>query len=513
MTTQMIESYGLDIGYILTGLASLIVIFLIILIILLVRISKLNNRLSKFTSGKQAKNLEEVMLTKFSEIDSIVNNEKKQNKDIKYIAERSTLAFNKIGLVKYNAFREMTGNLSFALAILNDNNTGVVLNSMHSREGCFTYSKEIINGKSYIVLSEEEKEALDIASTIKPNLADDLLADSRSQMTPEEINNNLKSVAKNNVKEAPDSLAKVRKPEDLRRPSEPVKKDSPKKTVADEARVKKMTDEERAKLSVLPKESPTLSDKIHTKPRDVEIIPESLSDDNSKSLVEEIKTKSRDDRSIPAEDMFTTLAEEIKTKPRDSSDFSNHPISTTLSDEIKTKPRDVVIKESSGSSSGNDISPTKKAKITIVESPITTEQLINTLEEKKISSVSEPLIFSANSVFQSDFNQEPINEPTKNREYTSSPSSSSINFDNIPKPTTQNAKAASMRILPSSNYDKKDLHQYLHKRNDDSSNSSEYSSSVEFSRNAISEEDQLGHQDISSNKSDTTIKTNYDLPQ
>ena len=49
---------------------------------------------------------------------------------------------------------------SFALAMLDKENSGFVLNAIHSREGCYTYVKEIVKGESYIVLGEEEKEAL-----------------------------------------------------------------------------------------------------------------------------------------------------------------------------------------------------------------------------------------------------------------------------------------------------------------------------------------------------------------
>ena len=57
----------------------------------------------------------------------------------------------------------MGGKLSFALALLDKSNNGFVMNSMHNRESCYTYIKEIIDGKSYITLSEEEKKAVDTA--------------------------------------------------------------------------------------------------------------------------------------------------------------------------------------------------------------------------------------------------------------------------------------------------------------------------------------------------------------
>lgn len=71
--------------------------------------------------------------------------------------------YQKVGIVRYDAFNEMGGNLSFVLTMLNDQNSGWLLNAMHSREGCYTYIKEIINGKSYVELGEEEKESLERA--------------------------------------------------------------------------------------------------------------------------------------------------------------------------------------------------------------------------------------------------------------------------------------------------------------------------------------------------------------
>ena len=54
-------------------------------------------------------------------------------------------------------FHEMGGELSFALTMLDENNNGWIFNAMHSREGCYTYIKEVVNGESYIELSSEEK--------------------------------------------------------------------------------------------------------------------------------------------------------------------------------------------------------------------------------------------------------------------------------------------------------------------------------------------------------------------
>lgn len=57
----------------------------------------------------------------------------------------------------------MGGKLSFCLALLDENNNGFILNSVHSTEGCYSYTKEIKNGNCNISLGEEEKKALDMA--------------------------------------------------------------------------------------------------------------------------------------------------------------------------------------------------------------------------------------------------------------------------------------------------------------------------------------------------------------
>ena len=71
--------------------------------------------------------------------------------------------YQKVGIVKYDAFHEMGGNLSFALTMLDENDNGWIFNAMHSREGCYTYIKEVVKGESYIELSEEERQCLEKA--------------------------------------------------------------------------------------------------------------------------------------------------------------------------------------------------------------------------------------------------------------------------------------------------------------------------------------------------------------
>ena len=74
--------------------------------------------------------------------------------------------FNKYGVEKYDAFDDVGGKLSFVLVLLTADNDGFLINSMHStNEGCYTYTKEIVNGEAFVILSEEEQQALEEAKT------------------------------------------------------------------------------------------------------------------------------------------------------------------------------------------------------------------------------------------------------------------------------------------------------------------------------------------------------------
>lgn len=157
----LFDYIGLDMGYTVIGLAGFSLILFILLLILTIRISKLSKKYKKFMGGKDAKALEEQFMYRFNELDQLKNISGEHNESIEKIQDNLLRTYQKVGIVKYDAFKEMGGKLSFALALLNGENDGYILNSMHSsREGCYTYVKEIIKGESFVMLSEEEKLAL-----------------------------------------------------------------------------------------------------------------------------------------------------------------------------------------------------------------------------------------------------------------------------------------------------------------------------------------------------------------
>lgn len=148
------------------GVAVILILF-ILNIISLVKIGKMKKKYNAFMEGKDAKSLEETILSRFRQVDDLKVNQELQNKDIQVLKATILKTYQKFGLVKYDAFNEMGGQLSFAMAMLNKENNGFLLNTVHNRGGSYTYVKEIVDGKSEINLSEEEEEALKKAINTK----------------------------------------------------------------------------------------------------------------------------------------------------------------------------------------------------------------------------------------------------------------------------------------------------------------------------------------------------------
>lgn len=157
---------NLDMGIVLLVMAVIIIILLVICIVNICSMSKLKKRYQKFMSGKSAKSLENEIAALFEDNKFIKSSIEKNKKDIRSLYKNMESAFQKIGIIKYDAFNQMGGKLSFCLALLDENNNGFVLNSVHSAEGCYSYTKQIELGECKIDLGEEEKQALYMAMGI-----------------------------------------------------------------------------------------------------------------------------------------------------------------------------------------------------------------------------------------------------------------------------------------------------------------------------------------------------------
>lgn len=159
----MIGLGGIDIGYILAGIAAALLVVLVLLVVLLVKYSKLQKRYRKFMRGKDAASLEDDMHKVFEEMKAFKVSTDQNTKDIHVLYKDMEHTFQKLGVVKYDAFQQMGGKLSYSLALLDGKNNGFIINSVHSSEGCYSYTKEVKNAASSISLGAEEEEALHIA--------------------------------------------------------------------------------------------------------------------------------------------------------------------------------------------------------------------------------------------------------------------------------------------------------------------------------------------------------------
>ena len=166
MNSKLLEAIGLgnlDIAYILIFMLVCIITMAVLVICQMNQNKKLRKRYEKFLQGKNAKSLEEQIAVLCQEHDIIKKASEAHTRQIKDLYKKHKTTFQKCAIVKYDAFKEMGGKLSFCLAMLDEENDGYILNSVHSSDGCYSYTKRIKKGNSDIALGEEERRALEKA--------------------------------------------------------------------------------------------------------------------------------------------------------------------------------------------------------------------------------------------------------------------------------------------------------------------------------------------------------------
>ncbi len=128
-----------------------------------VRYKKLYRQYDYFMRGKDAETLEDYFVELQRHVEALEREDQKNKDLIRVLNKNIRASFQKFGLIKYNAFGGLGGNMSFAIAMLDYTNTGFVINSVHSREGCFLYVKDVDAGTTEVELGSEERLALEQA--------------------------------------------------------------------------------------------------------------------------------------------------------------------------------------------------------------------------------------------------------------------------------------------------------------------------------------------------------------
>ena len=151
--------------YTLIVLAALFISFvsLCIAIIATINYKKLYRAYDLFMRGRDAESLEDLVTEEKDAIISLQEQMDYQKDSMRVMNRTLRAAYQKTGIVHYDAFEGMGGKMSFALALLDYTNSGVVINCMHAKEGCFLYIKDIDAGTTDTPLGTEEKMALEKA--------------------------------------------------------------------------------------------------------------------------------------------------------------------------------------------------------------------------------------------------------------------------------------------------------------------------------------------------------------
>lgn len=141
----------------------LILILFILFILISKKLRKIKLKYKKIMDETKEKSVEKMLCDVFN----FTNDTSLKNKELEYrlnkIERNMKHCIQKIGVIRYNAFEGVGSNLSFVIALLDDNDNGVIINGIYARENTTTYAKSIERGNSKHTLSAEEIQAIDIA--------------------------------------------------------------------------------------------------------------------------------------------------------------------------------------------------------------------------------------------------------------------------------------------------------------------------------------------------------------
>lgn len=136
---------------------------IIISLLAITRYKRLYRKYDVFMRGRDAESLEALILHEQDRIEALEEADANNKEVIRIMNRNIRASYQKCGIVKYDAFEGVGGKVSFALALLDYTNTGMIINCMHSTTGCFLYIKQVNAGSTDVLLGAEEKEAIEKA--------------------------------------------------------------------------------------------------------------------------------------------------------------------------------------------------------------------------------------------------------------------------------------------------------------------------------------------------------------
>lgn len=154
---EFLKAYCLEIIVCTTFLS---LISLIVAIINSVKTTRLARRHTQLMRGIDGKDLEAILNSYMDNVDSALDSVKNVEVNCSHLSAQIQTCIQKVGIIRYNAFDNVGSNQSYSIALLDNNNNGVVLTGLFGRDSSTTYAKPIKKGKSSHPLSEEEKEVI-----------------------------------------------------------------------------------------------------------------------------------------------------------------------------------------------------------------------------------------------------------------------------------------------------------------------------------------------------------------
>ncbi len=163
-----IESYQKEF---ILGMAALLFLLCLFLLLQGRKLRRMEKRMKAYESGSLNKTLEERAAELQEELQALTKEVESEKRRLTRFLAKEKKAIKKVKLIKYNAFETQGGKVSYALALLNEENSGILINSIHSTDFSFSYAKEVVRGEVDQVLSKEEKEVLEKAITERDKLS------------------------------------------------------------------------------------------------------------------------------------------------------------------------------------------------------------------------------------------------------------------------------------------------------------------------------------------------------
>ena len=161
---EMVQFVAAEPGTAFAVLGGVIALLFILVLVLFVRLSSLRSLYEKMMQGEESgQSMENMLLDHIEETRSVAEENKRLREENARIDALLQTAVTRVGVVRFSAFQDMGSDLSYAVALLDSHNNGVVFSSIFAREDSRSYVKPIENGQSNYTMTKEEEQALKYA--------------------------------------------------------------------------------------------------------------------------------------------------------------------------------------------------------------------------------------------------------------------------------------------------------------------------------------------------------------